>query len=42
MVNREYVSLLYTTTCGWIMLVTAIFLIIAGNFTIRKIIAIEV
>ncbi|GAP63718.1 tight adherence protein B [Ardenticatena maritima] len=42
MVNREYVSLLYTTTCGWIMLVTAIFLIIAGNFAIRKIIAIEV
>lgn len=41
-INREYMSTLYTTTCGWIMLATSGLLIVAGFFAIRKIVQIEV
>lgn len=40
--NREYMSVMYTTTCGWIMLGTAAFLIISGFLAIRKIVQIDV
>lgn len=42
LINREYMSVLYTTTCGWIMLAAAGLLITAGFFAIRKVVQIEV
>ncbi|MDQ7031014.1 MAG: type II secretion system F family protein [Ardenticatenia bacterium] len=40
--NREYMEVMYTTTCGWIMLSAAGFLIVSGFLAIRKIVQIEV
>ncbi len=42
MMNREYMATLYETTCGWIMLGTAAFLIVSGFLAIRKIVQIDV
>lgn len=41
-INPEYMSVLYTTTCGWIMLAVAGFMVMLGYFAIRKIVQIEV
>jgi len=41
-IDKEYMSLLYTTTCGWTMLTVAIVMITIGFFIIRKIVNIEV
>lgn len=42
LMNPSYMGTMYTTTCGWIMVGTAILLIGIGYFTMRKIMAIEV
>jgi len=42
LVNREYISLLYTTTIGWVMLATAGSLLVLGVLWMRKIINIDV
>jgi len=41
-IDKEYMSLLYTTACGWSMLITAIISITIGFFLIRRIVNIEV
>lgn len=40
--NPEYMSVLYETTCGWVMLGTAVLLVALGYFAMRKIMQIEV
>lgn len=40
--NPDYISVLYTSTCGLVMLLTAILGIVAGFIVMRKITAIEV
>ncbi|MFQ6015723.1 MAG: type II secretion system F family protein [Anaerolineae bacterium] len=42
MLNREYMSELFTTTCGWIMVSVGLLGIFAGFMVIRKIVQIEV
>ncbi|MBA3533312.1 MAG: type II secretion system F family protein [Ardenticatenales bacterium] len=42
LLNREYMSKLYTTQCGWIMIGTSILMISSGFFAIQKIVSIEV
>jgi Flp pilus assembly protein TadB len=41
-VNKEYISLLVTTTVGWIMLGGAIGLLTLGVLWMRKIVKIDV
>jgi len=40
--NREYMSRMFTTTCGWIMIGVSIVIIAAGFFAMQKIVKIEV
>ncbi|HBY95169.1 MAG: type II secretion system F family protein [Ardenticatenaceae bacterium] len=40
--NPEYMSVLYKTTCGWIMLGAAALMVALGYFAMRKIMQIEV
>ena len=40
--NRDYIMLLFTHICGWIMIAVAVILIGSGAFAIRKITDIEV
>ena len=40
--NREYMSRMFTTTCGWIMVGISIVIIVAGFFAMQKIVKIEV
>jgi tight adherence protein B len=40
--NREYMSRMFTTTCGWIMVGVSIVIIAAGFFAMQKIVKIEV
>lgn len=40
--NKEYMSQLYATQCGWIMIGTAIIMVASGFFAIQKIVNIEV
>ncbi len=40
--NPDYMSLLYTSTCGWMMIGTSILMIVAGFFAIQKIVDIEI
>lgn len=40
--NPEYMSVLYETTCGWMMLGTAIVMVALGYFAMRKVMQIEV
>jgi len=42
MMNREYMSVLFTDQCGLAMLITAAIMMVAGFFIIRRIVAIEV
>jgi len=42
MMNREYMSALFTDQCGLTMLVAAAIMMVAGFFIIRRIVAIEV
>jgi tight adherence protein B len=42
LMNREYMSRMFTTTCGWIMTGVAIVIIAVGFFAMQKIIQIEV
>ncbi|HEX8684591.1 MAG TPA: type II secretion system F family protein [Ardenticatenaceae bacterium] len=42
LLNRQYMSRLYTTTCGWIMIGTSILMVAMGFFAIQKIVKIEV
>jgi Flp pilus assembly protein TadB len=42
MMNREYMSVLFTDQCGLTMLVAAAMGMIAGFFIIQRIVAIEV
>ncbi len=41
-IDKEYMSLLYTTTCGWSMLTAAAIMMTVGFFLIRRIVNIEV
>lgn len=41
-INPEYMSTLWTTLCGWIMLITASVMLVAGFLIIQKIVDIEV
>jgi len=41
-IDREYMSLLYTTTCGWSMLLASAIMMTIGFFLIRRIVNIEV
>jgi tight adherence protein B len=41
-VNPDYISLLFTTTIGLVMLITALCLLVAGIFWMRKIVDIDV
>jgi tight adherence protein B len=41
-VNPEYISLLFTTTIGWVMLITALCLLAVGILWMRKIVDIDV
>lgn len=41
-INHEYIGLLFSEPCGWIMVVVGVIIIAAGYFVIRKIVAIEV
>jgi tight adherence protein B len=40
--NREYVSLLWTTLFGWIMLGAAVFLLALGSWSMAKLAKVEV
>jgi Flp pilus assembly protein TadB len=40
--NPDYMSLLFTTTAGRLLMVGSVFLEVMGYFTIRRIMAIEV
>ena len=42
MLNPEYMSTLWTTLCGWIMMITAGIMLVMGYIIIRKIVNIEV
>jgi tight adherence protein B len=42
LINREYVSRLFTDTCGWIMIGVSVVMITLGFLIIRKIVDIEV
>lgn len=41
-INHEYIGLLFSEPCGWIMVVVGVIIITAGYLVIRKIVAIEV
>ncbi len=41
-INHEYIGLLFSEPCGWIMVVVGAIIITAGYIIIRKIVAIEV
>lgn len=41
-INHEYIGLLFSEPCGWIMVVVGVIIIAAGYLVIRKIVAIEV
>ena len=41
-INPDYMSLLFTTTAGRIMLLAAVVLEVMGYFAIKKIMAIEI
>jgi tight adherence protein B len=41
-INTEYMETLWTTMCGWIMLATAIIMLVIGFLIIQKIVDIEV
>ncbi len=41
-INHEYIGLLFSEPCGWIMVVVGVIIISAGYLVIRKIVAIEV
>lgn len=42
LMNREYMTRMFTTTCGWIMVGVALFGIVVGFVAIQKIVRIEV
>ncbi len=42
LLNREYMSRMFTTTCGWIMSGVAITIIVIGFIIIRRIVRIEI
>ncbi|MFZ5917092.1 MAG: type II secretion system F family protein [Chloroflexota bacterium] len=42
LMNREYMTRMFTTTCGWIMVGVALFGIVVGFIAIQKIVRIEV
>lgn len=41
-INPEYMSTLWTSLCGWIMVITALIMLVMGFLIIRKIVNIEV
>ena len=41
-VNPDYIGLLFTTTIGLVMLITALCLLVLGIFWMRKIVDIDV
>ena len=41
-INTEYMSTLWTTLCGWIMMTVAVIMLVIGFLIIRKIVDIEV
>jgi tight adherence protein B len=42
LLNREYMSKLFTEQCGWIMVGTSVLMIMAGYYAIQRIVKIEV
>jgi tight adherence protein B len=42
MINKDYMSNMFTDPCGWIMIGTAVLMIVSGFLIIRKIVDIEV
>jgi tight adherence protein B len=42
LINREYMSRMFTTTCGWIMSGVAIFIVVIGFIIMRRVVRIEI
>jgi tight adherence protein B len=42
LLNRSYMSRLFTTTCGWIMSGVALTIIVAGFIVMKRVVRIEV
>jgi Flp pilus assembly protein TadB len=40
--NREYMSRMFTTPCGWLMSGVAVFIVVLGFIIMRRVIKIEI
>ena len=40
--NREYMSRMFTTPCGWIMSSVAVIIVVLGFIIMRKVVQIEI